>query len=281
MRYLVGAARIALIGIFIVLILIVIAFFPIIGDRGRVRAIKCLAGALPGVLGLRTDIRGEVPDRGAAERGRADTGIGYLVCCNHVSFADIFFLNHIIPSRFIAKKEIASWPVMGLIAKAVGTLFIDRSRKRAVLEIANVMAGALSEGRNVLFFPEGTTSNGLQLLPFHANLFAAATETGAPVLPITIRYVYKGKTTDLASYAKVSLWTAMKRIVTTPGITAEVTILPPILSQGRDRHELCAEASAVMAAALGMPDATAEKEKERRERFAALEREQAGQKTPA
>ena len=206
-----------------------------------------------------------------ADGGVNGEGPGYMVCANHVSFIDIFILDAVLPCRFVAKKEIASWPVFGFIARGTGTLFIARSRKRAVLEIADAMAGAINEGTNVLFFPEGTTGNGLELLPFHPNLFEAAVRSGAQILPVTLRYTLDGKPSGLVSYAgDVALFTVLKRILFTPGLGVEVTLLDPISVDGKTRQALCLEASALMSGALGVSDVTAEREEARRRRLQAM-----------
>lgn len=165
------------------------------------------------------------------------------------------------------------------LPRARGTLFIDRTRKRAVLEIADAMRGAISEGTNVLFFPEGTTGNGLELLPFHPNLFEAAVRSGAEILPVTLRYTLDGKPSGLVSYAgNVALFTVLKRILFTPGLGVEVTVLDPIAAAGKTRQALCLETSALMSASLGVADATAQREAMRLRRLQAMsERQDADQ----
>ena len=259
MRYVIGCGRMAAVGIMILVILfILLVLFPLVGRKGR-------------VLGVRMTVRGAVPVAQRAECGVNGEGPGYMVCANHVSFIDIFILDAVLPCRFVAKKEIASWPVFGFIARGTGTLFIDRSRKRAVLEIADAMAGAINEGTNVLFFPEGTTGNGLELLPFHPNLFEAAVRSGAQILPVTLRYTLDGKPSGLVSYAgDVALFTVLKRILFTPGLGVEVTVLDPVSVDGKTRQALCLEASALMSGALGVSDVTAEREEARRRRLQAM-----------
>ena len=187
MRYVVGSVR--LVGLFFLTIFIffvAIGILPVLQVRSRAKVIKTLAPVIPWVLGMKVLVKGQIPNAAAA-RGLREDGPGYLVSANHISFMDIFLMDSILPVRFIAKKEIGSWPVFGPITTHVGTIYIDRSRKRAVLEVAEAMAAALKEGTNVLFFPEGTTGPGDRLLPFYANLFAAAEPAGAELLPVTIR----------------------------------------------------------------------------------------------
>lgn len=272
MRYVIGCGRMAAVGIMILVILfILLVLFPLVGRKGRGRCVRRVCRVLMRVLGVRMTVRGAVPVAQSAECGVNGEGPGYMVCANHVSFIDIFILDAVLPCRFVAKKEIASWPVFGFIARGTGTLFIDRSRKRAVLEIADAMAGAINEGTNVLFFPEGTTGNGLELLPFHPNLFEAAVRSGAQILPVTLRYTLDGKPSGLVSYAgDVALFTVLKRILFTPGLGVEVTVLDPVSVDGKTRQALCLEASALMSGALGVSDVTAEREEARRHRLQAM-----------
>ena len=271
MRYIIGCGRFALVGILILIILAAIFLcFPFMSKEHCGRWIRRIAGWIPAALGMKLTVKGRVPDEPAFTSGVTPDGCGYMVCSNHISFVDIFVLDAVLPCRFVAKKEIASWPVFGAIAKGVDTLFIDRSRKRAVLEIAELMAESIEQGRNVLFFPEGTTGQGEKLLPFYANLFQAAAQSQALILPVTIRYTCRGAVSTIPSYAgKISLFTVLKRIVFTPDLGVEVTVLDPVDSKGKDRQQLCRELSALMSASLGVPDATAEKEAARQQRLQA------------
>ena len=149
MRYVIGCGRMAAVGIMILVILfILLVLFPLVGRKGRGCCVRRGCRVRMRVRGVRMTVRGAVPVAQSAECGVNGEGPGYMVCANHVSFIDIFILVAVLPCRFVAKKEIASWPVFGFIARGTGTLFIDRSRKRAVLEIADAMAGAINEGAN-------------------------------------------------------------------------------------------------------------------------------------
>lgn len=277
------AWRLTLVALLILIILFTVTvLFPIAGNAGRGRLTRTLAKFSMWVMGIHVRVTGTVPDASAAAIGWASEGPGYMVCSNHVTFVDIFALSCVLPVRFVAKKEIASWPVFGLISKRTGTIFIDRTRRRAVLEIAEAMTNAMKEGRNVLFFPEGTTGTGEGLLPFHANLFASAVAAEAPILPVTLRYTKDGAVTTLVSYAHRDLFTVLKDICATPGLAVDIQVLPVIEAAGRERRDICVEASRVMSAALGVEDATAALEAKRLARAAAAERkEEVKEEAPA
>ena len=219
--------------------------------RGRV--IKRWAGRFLRWLGICVKVHGAISDARAHECGITPGAMGRLLLANHCSVLDIFILNALAPSSFVAKAEISRWPVFGRIAAAVGTIFIERGKKRALLSISERMQEALREGRNLLLFPEGTTSDGRGLLPLHANLMEAAARTGAAVIPIVIRYKAGDEVTTRAAYTgSVGLFECIWKILNTPGFHVDVLVLDPI--HGDNRHVICRQASAAMCAAIGVPD---------------------------
>ena len=131
------------------------------------------------ILGLRYDVR-----------GKPMAGPGAVVA-NHASWLDIFALNGHQRVYFVAKSEVAKWPGIGWLARATGTLFIRRDRLDARSQVA-VFRERLAAGHKLLFFPEGTSSDGLRVLPFKPTLFAAFWD---PMLgetfriqPVTVNY---------------------------------------------------------------------------------------------
>lgn len=133
------------------------------------------------LLGLRVHVHGAmVPDR------------PLLIAANHVSWTDIMVLGSAADVHFIAKAEVAGWPLFGALAKLQRTIFIDRTRPGRVGEQAVAIAARLADGEPMVLFPEGTTSDGNRPLPFRSALFAAAQpalgEAGALVQPVAIVY---------------------------------------------------------------------------------------------
>lgn len=111
-----------------------------------------------------------------------------LFVVNHTSFADIPVLGSLIDGCFVAKSDVASWPLFGLLAKLQRTVFIDRRRSRALGE-KNKLAERLAKGDNLILFPEGTSSDGCRVLPFRAALFDSVLSGGAGgcvVQPVTL-----------------------------------------------------------------------------------------------
>lgn len=112
-----------------------------------------------------------------------------LLVANHISWLDILAIHAVCPeARFVSKADVLRWPVLGALIGAAGTLFIQRERKRDALRVVHQMAASLGAGETVAVFPEGTTSDGHALLPFHANLLQAAIAAEVPVQPVALRY---------------------------------------------------------------------------------------------
>ncbi len=186
-----------------------------------------LAGVLR-ILGGRVTVTGTPVEGGA------------LMVCNHVSWLDIPLLGSESPVRFLAKKEIESWPVVGWLATKAGTLYIERGRRGAAQEAADNISESLRQGDVVLVFPEGTTSNGKDVLPFHARLFSSAIETGVDIQPVAICYRdASGAMSEKVPYVDdMSLWDNLMDILPSPHIDIEIHYLPPIKISGQDRKEL-------------------------------------------
>lgn len=110
-----------------------------------------------------------------------------LFVANHSSYVDILILGTFVPARFVAKQEVAKWPIMGWLATNQGTIYIDRSRN-AIAEGANKLIEHIENGESLILFPEGTTSDGCRILPFGSSFFDVAIKKDLIVQPITISY---------------------------------------------------------------------------------------------
>lgn len=137
-------------------------------------------------LGVRRRVRGTPPPKGGAG----------LIVSNHVSWLDISVLGAERPVCFVAKSEVAAWPVIGFLSKLQRTVFIDRSRRAATADVAAQMGARLSDGEAVVLFAEGTTGDGTRILPLRSSLLGAAhealgkgdTDADIAVYPLTISY---------------------------------------------------------------------------------------------
>ncbi len=126
-------------------------------------------------LGLELTVEGEFPARGA-------------VIANHLSYIDIIVFAALHPCVFCAKAEMEHWPVIGWMTSMAGTVYVARGRGGSALKAKGGMQAAADAGLPVVFFPEGTTTNGKEMLPFHSGLLAQAMEVREPVTAAYLRY---------------------------------------------------------------------------------------------
>jgi 1-acyl-sn-glycerol-3-phosphate acyltransferase len=139
----------------------------------------------------------------------------------------------------VSKSEVHHWPLIGTMAAAAGTLFIERASRRDAMRVVHQMAAALRAGDVLAVFPEGTTSDGLGLLPFHANLIQAAISADAPVVPVALRYVDgpTGQNSQAVScVGDESLVASVWRTVCAPGLQVRLAWGQPEPAAGRDRR---------------------------------------------
>ena len=180
---------------------------------------------------------------------RLDEGV--LVVANHVSWIDIYVINAWRPTPFVSKAEIRKWPVVGWLAQQLGTVFIQREKRSDAKRIMHELANRLNAGELMCVFPEGTTSDGVQLLPFHANMFQAAVSASRPVQPVCMMYEdAQGRQSTAPAYiGELSLGESLDALLRGGPLTAHVYVGAP-LAPGADRRLLAAEAQASVGAAL-------------------------------
>ena len=207
--------------------------FPKLTASQKEARIQAWALAMLSRLAIKLVVVGEPPAHGPL-----------LLAANHISWLDIVVLHAARHCRFVSKAELRHWPLIGTLATGAGTLFIERESRRDAMRVVHHMAERLQAGDILAIFPEGTTSNGVDLLPFHANLFQAAISVDAPVLPVALQFVdaasgahslapcYIGDDTLLGS-----IW----RTLTAPPLCALVTFGAPQSAQGRDRRAWAAD----------------------------------------
>ena len=122
----------------------------------------------------------------------APRGTPFLVAANHLTYLDIWVLGSLYPSIFVAKREIAGWPVFGWVARAAGTLFVDREVSRDVVRVGHLMAAHLEAGIPLTVFPEGGTSPGDAVRPFMSSILEPAARTGVACFAASISYETPG-----------------------------------------------------------------------------------------
>lgn len=176
-----------------------------------------------------------------------------LLVANHISWLDIMAVHAVCPhARFVSKADVKSWPLMRHLVDAGGTLYLERERKRDALRVVHAMAEALKAGDTVAIFPEGTTSDGQALLPFHANLLQAAIATETPVQPVAIRFSDSTHTISRAVefVGATTLAQSLWRVASGDGLIVRVVLLPPRETAQADRRALAEQLRGDIAAQL-------------------------------
>ena len=176
-----------------------------------------------------------------------------MFVANHVSWVDIEILHSQRMMGFVAKREIAGWPLIGWMAARAETIFHQRGSQESLGGVMAQMRERLETGHSVGAFPEGGTRDGITVGPFHARIFTAAVEAGAPVQPVALRYGEEG-----AAQTRVAFWPGENfvqnflRLLGDRAIVAEVVFLEPILpGDAEGRRRIADTARARIAAALG------------------------------
>lgn len=222
------------------------------------------------LFGVRVTVRGTPPRAGE----------GALVLANHVSWLDIPVLGSLAPLSFVAKSEIAGWPLVGMLARMQRTLFIDRARRTHTAKVNSTLARRLAAGDLVVLFAEGTTGDGTRVLPFRASLVGAARAALAEgglervvLQPLAIAYtrraglpVTRVERPDLAWYGDTELTPHVAAFLAHGPVDVEVAFGEPIAFEaGSDRKRAASLAEArvrrlVRAANSGRPAEPASEE---------------------
>jgi lyso-ornithine lipid O-acyltransferase len=167
-------------------------------------------------LNIHYTVQGQPPSRG-------------LVVSNHLSYLDVILISAAMPCFFVAKIEIGGWPFFGKAARMGGTIFVDRSSLDSAMSVADQMAERMKMPVPVLLFPEGTTTDGAQMLRFHSRLIDPATSTGAPITTASVRYVIKGgvEERELCWYGDELFATHLWKVLGVVGFSAHLRFGQP------------------------------------------------------
>lgn len=161
-----------------------------------------------------------------------------LFVANHTSWIDIELLHSQRAACFVAKAEIAGWPLVGWLAANGGTIFHRRGSNHSLAAVMQVMVERLRAGRSVAVFPEGGTGHNGELKVFHARIFQAALDAGVPVQPVALRFVRDGRRVIDAGFREDENFGAnFLRLLGGPPMDVEVHFLSvvPVSSDGRRR----------------------------------------------
>lgn len=183
-------------------------------------------------------------------QGRMTVG-GTLVVCNHVSWLDVVAMQVLAPMRLLAKVEVRSWPVLGVLAGRIGTVYIDRDRLSALPDAVRTIAEQLRAGSVIGAFPEGTTWCGVAAGRFRPAVFQAAINAGAPVQPIAVRFRDgAGRLTAAPAFlGDATLAASVLTVARMRDLAVEIVVLPELI--GTDRRQLAERAQEEIIAATG------------------------------
>jgi len=220
--------------------------FPFYDDAKRMGWVRHWTARVLAILAVRVKVSGTPPVAGVFPA---------MIVANHVSWLDIFTINAVGKVRFVAKSEIRRWPVFGWLCAQGSALFIERARRHHAAHINRQLVAALRQGDLFVVFPEGYTSAGDVVLPFHASLLQPALECDAMLYPVAIRYARAdGGLCSEADYeGNKSMLGSLMLMLTQPVIYARLQFLPPLASAGKHRRELAHEAAQLIAGALSVP----------------------------
>ena len=232
--------------------------FPFIDAAGRAWRVRHWSGQLLAMCRLTVHIE---------RRGDLQPGSPALAVSNHVSWLDIFVINSMQPTHFVAKSDIRDWPLIGWLCATAGTIFIARGRMRDVRRIFENLVASLRAGDHVAFFPEGTTASQGTILPFHANLFEAAIDAGVPIQPYALRYLdTQGRLHPNVEFVgDMSFAESLLAILRGEPIVARLILLPLLDSTGTHRRDLAQAAHDAIGGALGYSGAASAEAAEGRE----------------
>ncbi len=210
---------------------------PALSLKGHHGVVRIWARTLNAILGVTVTVEGSAPRP------------PFFLACNHLSYLDVTVLFSELDGFFLAKSEIARWPVLGLLARSTGTLFVDRERRSDVVRVIGEVERVLERGSGVIVFPEGTSSGGDEVLPFRPSLFEVAVRMKSPVFPAAVTY----QTPPGAAPAELSVcwWGDMSfgphflSLLTLPSVRATLTFGAHSITAG-DRKELARLAHAAV-----------------------------------
>jgi len=209
-------------------LLIILLRFPRLSEEQRAIRVQVWSHEMLARLGIRLEVQGDATRPGPL-----------LLVANHISWLDITSLHAARFCRFVSKADVQAWPLIGALASGVGTLFIQRESRRDAMRVVHHMADSLRAGDVLAVFPEGTTSDGVDLLPFHANLLQAAIAAGAPVQPVALQFIdtHSGERSLAPCYVgDDTLLGSVWRTVRARGITVRIVFGAPQPAQGRERR---------------------------------------------
>jgi len=183
----------------------------------------------------------------------ARDGEGLLLVANHVSWVDTVAIHALVPCGFLAKASLRGWPIIGHLIDRTGGVFVERGNPFALQRALDAMARALSGGRSICVFPEGTTTDGTSVAGFSTLVFELSAQRGVGVLPIGVRYLDHGLPTHVPAWVgDEAFLPSLYRIAASDALAVEV-IVGERLAPAADRLLAAEQARARVAGLIGVP----------------------------
>lgn len=172
---------------------------------------------------------------------------GVLVVSNHTSWVDVFAVGSVLPGSFVARADLVDWPAIGVAARMMGVIPIERRSLRQLPPVVDAVAERLRRGGTVVAFPEGTTFCGRHNGIFRPAVFQAAVHAGRPVQPLRLTYRHRDglPSTVTAFFGDDSLWASVKRTVAARGTVVELSV-GSLELPGTSRRELAARCESAL-----------------------------------
>jgi 1-acyl-sn-glycerol-3-phosphate acyltransferase len=217
--------------------LVLMTFLPVLRDLRfgglplRYKSHRLWSRCMIRIFGVRLKISGELPDG------------PWLAVANHISWLDIVLLHALWPMSLVAKAEIRSWPIIGLLAGVAGTVFIQRGSEASRRRVNRRMAALLKRGERVGIFPEGGISPRAGVGRFHARLLAPAVRAGVPVVPVAIRYYRNGDLHDVMVFGRGESFVGnLLRLLAQPASEGQIMVGEPLVPGEAGRSGLARQA---------------------------------------
>ena len=202
-------------------------------------AVRTWTGGLVRALGLEVDVIGTPPSK------------PFFMVANHLSYLDILVLGARLGPTFISKHELASWPVVGHLARVTGVIFVNRDRKRDAVRVLNEIDTAVEHGAGVVLFPEGTSHKGDRIYPLKTALLEWAAKKRYPVHAVSLSYRTPDRGfaagDDICWWGDAPFAAHFLNLLTIPKVTATMTFSPePVVEDNRSilgsrLHEMLTE----------------------------------------
>ena len=221
----------------------VVFVYPLIKDRWRRKLKQRWSRVMLDILGIKleADLRHIPP--------------GSMLVANHISWLDIFVVNAALPCAFVSKEEVRHWPIIGWLAAINDTVFLKRGSRGHARLINEEIGAKLEHGAHVAVFPEGTTTDGTQVLHFHAALLQPALAAQRPIVPVGISYWENNGERSLAPRydGDLSIGECFSAIAHRPRLVARLVSTPSLGLAGEDRRRVALAAREAICAAAGLP----------------------------